>query len=121
MMPSLLPGTDESLQLLDDTDGFDGHIINTEGSTPEELHEFVLSLPRNFHQDKLRSKSTTKKQSSSDTTTSFSADERISNHGRKAITAIAEEDEHDEDEDDDIPDDANDHGHRDQGIATKYY
>jgi len=115
MMPSLLHSAEESLQLLDDADGVDGHINNTEGSTPEELHEFVLSLPRNLHRDKLRSKSTTKKQSSSDTTTSFGADERMSNHDREAITAIVEEDEHDEDEDD-IDDD--DHGHRDQTPNT---
>ncbi|KAL7425594.1 hypothetical protein ACHAXH_000121, partial [Discostella pseudostelligera] len=101
MLPSLLPSADESLQLLDDTDGVDGHNINNEGSTPEELHEFVLSLPRNLHLDKLRSKATTKKQSSSDMTTSSSADERMNNHGREAITAIAEEDEHDEDDDED--------------------
>ena len=52
LMASLLPGADASLQLLDD--GTDS--IHSEGSTPDELHDFILSLPRNLHLDKFRAK-----------------------------------------------------------------
>ena len=117
ILPSLLPSADKSLQLFDDNeDDYDGGGVsrnfNNEGSSPEELRDFVLSLPRNLHLDKLRSKATTttatKTKQSSSTIASSSSDESrngmnnmmMTNHGREAITAIVEEDEYDDDDGD---------------------
>ncbi len=140
MLPSLLPSADKSLQLFDDNEGdYDGGVegnFNNEGSSPEELRDFVLSLPRNLHLDKLRSKegmtTTTKKKESSSAVASSGADESrdgvnsmmMTNHGREAITAIVEEDEYDDDDDYDNNDiDNHFHGHgasSDEGLINAW-
>ena len=98
LLGSLLPSVEASLELLDyDSDRYgDAHDVNYEGSTPEELKQFVLSLPRNLHLDKIRDKA--KKQQSSSSTSAFSSDGNI-NSNREAISAIIEEEEEEGDHD----------------------
>ena len=59
----------------------------TDGSTPEELHDFILSLPRNLHLDKQRKKSTQSKQVATNLESN-----------RESISAIIEEEEEEEEE-----------------------
>jgi len=60
----------------------------TDGSTPEQLHDFILSLPRNLHLDKHRKSTQSKKTATN------------SESNRESISAIIEEeDEEDESED----------------------
>lgn len=59
----------------------------TDGSTPEELHDFILSLPRNLHLDKQRKSTRSKK-----------AGTNLESN-RESISAIIEEEEEEESED----------------------
>eukprot|EP00574_Skeletonema_japonicum_P010733 CAMPEP_0201718128 /NCGR_PEP_ID=MMETSP0593-20130828/3698_1 /ASSEMBLY_ACC=CAM_ASM_000672 /TAXON_ID=267983 /ORGANISM="Skeletonema japonicum, Strain CCMP2506" /LENGTH=516 /DNA_ID=CAMNT_0048208345 /DNA_START=40 /DNA_END=1590 /DNA_ORIENTATION=+ len=66
----------------------------TDGSTPEQLHDFILSLPRNLHLDKQRKSSQSKK-----TGTNLESN-------RESISAIIEEEEDDDEESEDKVDDS---------------
>ena len=113
LMPSLLPCLEDSLDLMDSGINIIGgggggyNHIHHEGSTPEELQDFVMSLPRNLHLDKFREKikrAQKKNQNKNETPngqSSHSNNEGMTiNRHREAIGAIIEEDE-DEDEEGD--------------------
>ena len=59
--------------------------ITTDGSTPEQLHDFIISLPRNLHLDKQRKLAPSKLPANNDS-------------NRESISAIIEEDENEDDE-----------------------
>ena len=123
LLVSLLPGADESLQLLDDGDiGTDN--MHSEGSTPDELHDFILSLPRNLHLDKFRAKEA-KKQSSNAISSSnkneknaIDGNDMMSSNNRESISAIIEEDE--EEEEDEKSNDGEVQQSKDEGLINAW-
>jgi hypothetical protein len=62
----------------------------TDGSTPEQLHDFILALPRNLHLDKQRK------------TTQSNTAATNEDSNRESISAIIEEDDEDEDNEDKV-------------------
>ncbi|KAL7532326.1 hypothetical protein ACHAXR_004562 [Thalassiosira sp. AJA248-18] len=104
LLGSWLPSVELALGLLDEGDGCetgcDGDYY--EGSTPEELGGFIMSLPRNLHLDKFREKANKKRQQSSSSSAALAMDEgndATMNNNRESISAIIEEEEEDEDAD----------------------
>ena len=84
-LAAIQPSIEESLQSSLANPSFITHA--TDGSTPEELHDFIMSLPRNLHLDKQRKSTQSKK----------TATNQESN--RESISAIIEEEEEDDEED----------------------
>eukprot|EP00571_Detonula_confervacea_P002444 CAMPEP_0172315058 /NCGR_PEP_ID=MMETSP1058-20130122/23992_1 /TAXON_ID=83371 /ORGANISM="Detonula confervacea, Strain CCMP 353" /LENGTH=566 /DNA_ID=CAMNT_0013029051 /DNA_START=151 /DNA_END=1854 /DNA_ORIENTATION=- len=118
LLGSLLPGVETSLQLLDDDDGCIGGHDNFEGSSPEELADFVSSLPRNLHLEKFRANA--KKKQSSAASTIENGDGNVSNaNNREVISAIIEEEE--EENDDNEDDDSNNEAQsKDEGLINAW-
>jgi hypothetical protein len=86
-LAAFLPSIEASLQSFADPT----HNVKTsatDGSTPEQLHDFILSLPRNLHLDKQR-KSTQSKPTATN-----------EGSNRESISAIIEEDDEDEENED---------------------
>ena len=121
LMASLLPGADASLQLLDD-DGTDS--IHSEGSTPDELHDFILSLPRNLHLDKFRAKEAKKHSSNAVSSTTkenaIDGNDMMSSNNRESISAIIEEDEEEEEEEDQRSNDGEVQQSKDEGLINAW-
>jgi len=118
LMGSLLPGVERSLQLLDDySGGARGGIgrANYEGSTPEELRDFIFSLPKNLHLEKFRSRAT--RQSTTPSANSANHDGNLTSNNRESISAIIEEDE---EENDDGDDDSNGAQSKDEGLINAW-
>ena len=105
LMVSMLPSIDDdtSLKNLDEDDTHTTTTRNYEGSTPQELQDFIHSLPRNLHLDKFRVKEAKKKKKQSsttdDNTSSMNENQMMSSNNREAISAIIEEEEEEEDDD----------------------
>ena len=118
LMASLLPEADASLQLLDD--GTDS--IHSEGSTPDELHDFILSLPRNLHLDKFRAKEAKKHSSNAVSSTTnenaIDGNDMMSSNNRESISAIIEEDE--EEEEDERSNDGEVQQSKDEGLINAW-
>ncbi|KAL9182628.1 hypothetical protein ACHAXT_013280 [Thalassiosira profunda] len=91
LLGAFLPSVEGMLESLDGPDG--AGCVDGEGCSPEELHDFVMSLPRNLHLDKAREKAT-KGASESNAGTNAGA-------SREAISAIIEEEEGDDGDDGD--------------------
>lgn len=128
LLGSLLPSIDESyLKMLDNNDidnnmNLSAKSDHCEGSTPEELQDFIYSLPRNLHLDKFRAKEAKKSQSSANTasdgasmSTSKNEDNNMmGSNNRENISAIIEEDE-DEDENESA-----DENNKDEGLINAW-
>jgi len=123
LMASILPSIDNdtSLQNLDEQDNIDTATLrNYEGSTPQELQDFIHSLPRNLHLDKFRAKEAKKKKQSSTTSNNTSAmngDQMMSSNNRESISAIIEEEE---EEDDEENSNTTDESNKDEGLVNAW-
>ncbi len=88
------------------------------GSTPEELRDFLASLPRNLHLDKVRSREAAAAAAKRKEKVGIGDDDDsggggiLGGRGRELIPAIVEEDENDDNENDQN-DDGNDGAHND--------
>jgi len=118
LLASMLPSIgDTSLQNLDEQDTATNS-RNYEGSTPQELQDFIYSLPRNLHLDKFRAKEAKKMKESSTTTdnTSINDNQMMSSNNRESISAIIEEEEEEDDEDNSNTDESN----KDEGLVNAW-
>ena len=120
LLASMLPSinSDTSLQNLDEQDTYTTS-RNYEGSTPQELQDFIHSLPRNLHLDKFRAKEAKKKKQTSNTTNNTSAmneNQMMISNNRESISAIIEEEEEEEDEDEEEAEKSN----KDEGLVNAW-
>jgi len=117
LLGGLLPSTENSLELLDDDDDLGGGCDKYEGSTPEELRDFVMSLPRNLHLDRSRERAKKKKKGAAAiVSTATNSNGVIISNNRESITAIIEEEEDNEEAEDDNDDNDN---HQNVGAQNK--
>jgi len=120
LLASMIPSIDDdtSLQNLDEQD-LHSTPRNYEGSTPQELQDFIHSLPRNLHLDKFRAKEAKKKKqsSTSDNTSDMNENQMMSSNNRESISAIIEEEEEDEEEENS---NTTDEGNKDEGLVNAW-
>ena len=119
LLASMLPSIDgdTSLQNLDEQD-IDTTPRNYEGSTPQELQDFIHSLPRNLHLDKFRAKEAKKKKqsSTSDNISDINENQMMSSNNRESISAIIEEEEEEDDEENSNTEESN----KDEGLVNAW-